>query len=95
MTNLTKKLIVTGALGLALLTGCAEDAEKVLSEYKSTYEEPVEAGAGYQKYAIRLKKAYPEKLGKLNLQEVYMILRDEFNNGKKLRADGNITLPKY
>jgi len=93
MENKTK-ILTAIVIGLALLTGCGDKTKETLSNYRGTYQEPVEPQAGYQRYAIRLQKKYPNKLGRLDSRDIYAFLR-EINNEKMLRADGTIKLPIY
>ena len=92
MKNL-KKIVFPVMLGLALLTSCGDKPKEILNTYKGTYQKDVQTGAGYQKYAIELKREYPEKLGGLDSRDIYMFLSQELNDNKMLMKDGKAIKP--
>ena len=94
MKNL-KRLGLSVMFGLALLTSCGDKPKETLENYIDTYQEQVEPGTGYQKYAIELKRKYPEKLDDLDNRDISRFLKQYLNDNQPLERDGKITLPKY
>ena len=79
--------------------GCDFDsyksAREIMKENKGVNIMEIKKGDTYWGYAKELKKKYPEKLGDIDIRDVHIIIKKEYNNGKDLREGEKVKLPVY
>jgi hypothetical protein len=94
-------LIMAPLLAGALVSeiGCDFDsyksAREVLKENKGIDAVEIKKGDTYWEYAKELKRKYPEKLRDLDIRDVCIAIKKDYNNGKKLREGEKVNLPTY